>query len=1053
MYMYAHTHTFTHTHSRAAAVNLERVVQFLLERSPNQPLHNLNTLDTPLLIACRNDNHKIAAMLLSHSPNLLFIQDKCSCHSALHLACTSGNLNILDTILVSFKRIIEKGRKPDDKKISLDFLDDLNRTPLFNACYYGHTNIVERLIEFQNTFSEHVSLNVNSTIKMSQRTPLHVAVKRGSIDIVKILLNTRDIKINPEARPSIDTHKQLIHYIQKCCLGSVKHAQETLDEEQPQVDSLPERLWLVSPSRMISPTTPTSWNKPESYSGIPSSDSPDMSGQCRIDGQHRMPVDNVRSPVSGNERNAFTLPKQYSTPSKSSLSSDKHGRQKVSTDGEHAFSPIRPIRSITEVNGGESLIVVSKSFTRKLEVMPKDTADTKPDYTSFDKLLVTPLIEACVYRQEALVRILLEYGAKDKTGLAYQISSILQKPDQMGLLLSFDCSFVEMRNKPRQGYGRSPLGLQLIWNNKCLPVCHGKWFSEDMIYCPLEHGTNDKPSEPSLSQKPRLYQADSAKITMVTLNTNHLVEVPVELFKLPNVSKINLSQNKLTKLPESSSVTLLSPNTVDMCGWECSRLVELNVSENKLQAIPSCVWLLPNLKHLKAYDNALTTLLPCQGKGECSRLVELNVSRNKLQAIPSCVWLLPNLKHLKASDNALTTLLPSQGKDVDEGLLSPSLLSVDFSNNKLHDVPRFIFTFSTLKQVDLSSNKLETLPETIWACESLQDLDVSSNQLASLPWCEPEASMDVSREAAGTGPASVFKHADKVVQGKAVVESISSRDASFLRQQTSVTTHGGLRPMREMQDLSWSSVATTMTALEGCEYSSLNKLNVAKNNLTYFPEALPCLAPNLSELDVSDNHFDSIDIQFIPQSIKKFTARRCGIERFGNIIDKMLHAVVTHSCRHGKDFGCQHRTHHRLPCLTYLHLTGNKLRYVQLISRKPHDPTVEDCDYAAMESEYIDGVTSLDLLYPVLEGLELTENDLRETFNPNIGYQNQLMCIQLNKNKHLERLPMEFSYLIGNRQFTELLIEDMPGLVEPPKEYQKVGLKHLLTYMRCRLKK
>ena len=1013
--MYTHTHTHTHTHSRAATISLEGVVQFLLERSPNQPLHNLDTFDTPLLIACRNNNHKIAAMLLKHSPNLLFIQDVRSRRSALHLACSRGNLDIVDTILESIKRIIENGRKPDDKKISLDFLDDLNRTPLFNACYYGYTSIVKRLIEFQNAFCEHVSLNVNSAIKTSQRTPLHVAVKRGSIDIVKILLNTRDVEISPEARPSKDTHKQLIHYIQKRRLGSVKRAQESIEEEQPQVNASPERLGLVSPSRMISPTTPMSWNKPESYSGTPSSDSPDMDGQRRTDGQHKTPVGGVKSPGSGSERNAFTLPKQHSAPSKSSLSSDD-GR-KVSTDSENAFSQIRPNRSVTEVDGGESSIAVFKSFTGKLEVMPKDTADTNPDYTSFDKLLVTPLIEACVYRQEALVRILLEYGARDKTGLACRISSILHKPDQMRLLLSFDCSFVEMRNEPRQGYSRSPLGLHLIWNNKCLPVCNGKWFSEDVIFCPLEQGTNEsvfdtgystKPSDPSLpvSRKSHLSQADSTRITIVTLDTNHLFEVPLELFKLPNVSEINLSRNSLTKLPESCSAKLLSPNTVDLCGWECSRLVELNVS------------------------------------------------RNKLQVIPSCVWLLPSLKHLKASYNALTTLLPSQGKEVDEGLLSPSLLSIDFSSNKLRVVPRFIFEFSTLKQVNLSSNKLETLPATIWACESLQDLDVSSNQLASLPWCEPEASMDDSREAAGTGPASVFKHADKVVQGKAVVKPISSRDASFLRRQTSVTTHGGIRPMREMQDLSWSSVATTMTALEGCEYSSLNKLNVAKNNLTYFPEALPCLAPNLSELDVSDNRFDRIDIQFIPQSMKKFTARRCGIEQFGNIIDKKLHAVVTHSCRHGKFFSlpCQHRTHPRLPCLANLHLTGNKLRHVQLISRKPREPNDEDRDYATMESEYIHGVTSLDLLYPVLEGLDLSKNDLRDTFNPNIGYQNHLKWIWLNKNDHLERLPMEFSYLKNNRQFTELLIEDMPSLVEPPNEYQKAGLTHLLTYMRSRLK-
>ncbi len=49
---------------------------------------------------------------------------------------------------------------------------------------------------------------------------------------------------------------------------------------------------------------------------------------------------------------------------------------------------------------------------------------------------------------------------------------------------------------------------------------------------------------------------------------------------------------------------------------------------------------------------------------------------------------------------------------------------------------------------------------------------------------------------------------------------------------------------------------------------------------------------------------------------------------------------------------------------------------------------------------------------------------------------------------------MEFAYLKNTKQLTELRMDNLPALVEPPMEYQNsdAGLGHLLTYMRSRLK-
>lgn len=890
---------------------------------------------------------------------------------------------MVDAILTALDRVIQHNAGKHHQKYTLDFMDDLNRTPLFNACYYGFTDIVERLIKFQKERKDVLTLNVNSAIKSSQRTPLHVAVKKGAVEIVKILLSTEDIEISPEARPSKDTHKQLVHLIQKQRHGRMLPSDMSFDEtNEPSSDPCsPEKQFIPSQNKSSATPTPTS-----SWSNLQqpltnSSESPSS-------GLHT-PTDEVKSPPAGSERvHAFTMPKQ------------RPSDRKISTDSTDSGS--RPIRSISgAVSPGESSIGVFLGHTGKLEVLPKDT---NSGYTIFDKLLVTPLAEACVYGKKDIVRTLLERGAKDAGGLSCRIAHLLQNTELMQLILSFDCSLVEPTKEQKKKYGkRAPHWLHLLWSSKLLPQCSGTWFSDDVIFRPVlisdsgDTGTYGRSRREGTPEIPQLTTVHSNRILDISLDTNSLTEVPIEVFKLPEVHEINLSRNAITKLPEA----VLTPNAGLLLGWECTNLVDLNISRNKLQSLPSCVWLLPKLQSLRVANNELASLLP-------------------------------NLSNI----------------DVDS--LTQSLSFIDVSNNKLKAIPDFVFKFKQLKQVNISSNSLTSIPETLWLCKSLQELDLSKNKLTVLPWCEPEDSMEDSRDiqVSTRGPSGMFGLADRVIGGVDYVNPISVKDASSLRRQPSV--------FHNVTPISDPGATSTVSAIETCDYSSLSKLNLAKNKFTFYPEALPCLAPNLTDLDVSDNKFEQIDIQFIPQSMKKFSARRCGIKRFGNVMDKKMHAIVTHSCRHGDTFGhpCQHRAHTRLRCINNLHLTKNKLQHLQLIHHKPHDVSSPDNDHGAEEKVYSVNLTSLDLLYPVLEGLDVSYNDLRGLFNPNIGYQQHLQWIWLNGNDNLEMLPLEFAHLKNTRQFTELQFCDLPRLTDPPQEYRSdtVSLSHLLSYMRSRLK-
>ena len=1010
MHTPTHPHTHTHTHTyRATTAECIDSVKYLLSRSPNQPLHNLSTFETPLLVACQKRNHKIAQLLLNHSPRLIFLQDARNKRSALHIACSNCDIEMLNLLLDYVKYILRHSEFDENNKFSLDFLDAINRTPLFNASYYCFTEGVKRLIEFQHEHRRVVTMDINAAVEQTRRTPLHVSVRRGKVDIIKLLLATKQVDVGLEARPSKDSHKHLLRSIQKKLHGRVMPGQESIDEYRNDDNSTPTSFSSSSTSHPMSPITPTSWtaiSTPNSSvfdedtqdSGT-TSPTPNPQSLRVIPGDRRftgIPATAEREVVSPDERFAFTIsPKKRASTEAVQLDETQGGKKRSTTSAEDL--------------GETGSIAVFETHQGRLEVLPKGSKGTV-----FDHIYMTALAEACVYSRTNIVSLLLQHGARDESGLACRICHINQNPQLEQLLLAYHCALgVRKADHHKGGPGaKLPRGLELHWSHKRLPACDGDWLSDKAVYYPPHNdgeddaadtgygtrGSYDHRRKTPVTHIQLLDEVDYHMVKAVYLDNNHLKEVPLELFRLPNVVEISLSHNQITKLPEDHQCVSLE-STV-LCGWECGELQELNLSHNYLTKLPNCIWVLPNLKNLRCQSNHIPSLLP----DEKVVLIDFN------------------------------------------SFLSRAMTKIDFSKNKIDIIPQFVFKLPNLKVVHFQHNSLQSIPETIWTCESLQELDVSHNRISSLPWCEEERTMIDSRQE--FGPGALIKQSDKIMCGKSQVRPQFKQNSSFIQRQPSVL--GTIKPLQSTQELSWN---VPTNAVEGCDYSSLIKLMLSHNKLKIFPEALPCLAPNLVDLEVSDNEFKHIDIQFIPQSIKKFTARRCKIERFGNVLQRNMYAQVVRNCRHAKTFGmpCQHRSHQRLPCLLKLDLLGNELTHLQLFHHPPLE-TGEDEDPARKEKHYRQGVASLDLLYPLLEGLDLAKNKLEGTFNPNIGYQSHLKSINLSKNHNLEKLPMEFAYLKSSRLFTELSRDDCPNLMEPPKEYQNVSLTHLLAYMRSRLK-
>ena len=385
---------------------------------------------------------------------------------------------------------------------------------------------------------------------------------------------------------------------------------------------------------------------------------------------------------------------------------------------------------------------------------------------------LTALVMACMGNDVDTVRFLLQHGATDARGKALGRSIKFKKDKVIGLILAFNNNVVatsEDRNvlpTDMSAYYDKIL-LDLNWNSKNLPYLNEQWLKMVIVESP----------------HPR---TEFCAISELDVSSNSLQEVPLAVFQLEHLLSMDLSRNKISVLPVDE----------DGCGWNCPSLRSVDIHNNQITQLPSCLFCLPKLKELSATENCLTY-------------------------VPIEMWSAPKLKQLRLGRNQIVEL-PS--KPINLLFNSPELLPQTPSESSPADVNVFPYD-ATTEVASPDVNQIKPSPQHIENSFSNVSFAITSSQIVT-----PEsrsASRSMKRKTSSTA---------------SITNRLTSRRQAAFQDLLNDGTE-------ELETLHYNPEE---------DASVLEILDLSCNKLTKVPFGLCCLAPKLKKLNLSGNQIENL---------------------------------------------------------------------------------------------------------------------------------------------------------------------------------------------------
>ncbi|XP_070508188.1 leucine-rich repeat serine/threonine-protein kinase 1 isoform X2 [Chironomus tepperi] len=503
-------------------------------------------------------------------------------------------------------------------------------------------------------------------------------------------------------------------------------------------------------------------------------------------------------------------------------------------------------------------------------------------------------------------------------------------------------------------------------------------------------------------------------------------------FKI-NKKAISSPETEFRPILGNLTFSSLFPNTPTMINWHSNNF-RLNIIKANwlVEAALHCNSKLKG--HPKAHQVSLTAL------------TRIDVSHNNLKEIPMEFFTLISLRYLNLSQNKLecipvedvmTPVRSKREKKYEYNV--PVLEELYLQDNRLEVIPAAIFRLPSLLILDVSNNKLQELPFEIWRSPKLRELNVAFNLLKDLPSLPPEELSCCSSDALSpVADAYLFNNLsgfdDRGVHTRNTVSKIEIMRHNVWSRSLEVTDQE-LRLVDAKNDQS---------------VSQLSSLNLANNLFTSIPLALPCLAVNLTRLNMAYNSLRSMGhITSYPSSLKQLDLGHNEISCWPSLpriaaadphlacynpqIDPGQQKATGSTSKSSSTSSyssdqvqvkasassnnitslrtavlksvCCHRRHLRLDSLRTLILADNLLTRIQL--------STDDVSTLGESDEYewsVVGVAKSRLIFPNLSMLDISNNCLKE-IPLSIHELGNLSVLNISGNSDITELPAHMGLL------------------------------------------